>query len=378
MDFIDLKTQLERIRPEVDAAIARVLDHGKFIMGPEVAELEALLADAAKSKHCLGCSNGTDALVLALRSLEIGPGDAVIVPSFTFAATAESVVLVGATPIFVDVEKTSYNLDVKQFEAAVGMAEQKGLNPRAVIAVDLFGLPADYDVLVPMAEKLGITVIADAAQSFGAQDTSGPVGSRAPLSTTSFFPAKPLGCYGDGGAVFTDDDDLLDKLRSIRVHGKGSDKYENIRIGLNARLDTLQAAILLPKARILPDEIKVRNVVAKRYNELLNEVVHTPVVADGKISAWAQYTIEVDPVLRPSLIQHLKDQGIPTAVYYPIPLHRQKAYSHYPVVEGNLKVTDALSQSVMSLPMHPYLTEDSQVMIAGVVTEFISQQRQAS
>lgn len=353
--FIDLQAQQRRLGDRVEKAIARVLAHGRYILGPEVPELERQLAAFCGAKHVVGCSNGTDALVLALRAKGVGPGDAVLVPSFTFAATAETVALVGATPVFLDVAEDSFNLDPHGIEAGLAAAKTAGLQARGIIAVDLFGQPADYNTLAKLAADNGLWLIDDAAQSFGAMRDGRKVGTLADITTTSFFPAKPLGCYGDGGAVFTDDDDIAALLRSLRVHGQGSDKYDNVRIGINGRLDTMQAAILLEKLAIFPDEIAARDRIARRYNELLEDVAIVPRLDRGASSVWAQYTLRLHGRKRDAVARALAAQGVPTAVYYPMPLHRQTAYRHYPVAGNGLPACDRLAKEVISLPMHPYL-----------------------
>lgn len=374
MEFIDLKTQLQELRPEVDRAISKVLDHGQFILGPEVQELEKELADFANVPNCITCANGTDALVLALRALGIGRGDAVIVPTFTFAATAESVCNAGATPIFVDVQSDTYNIDPESIETAIETAIQNQLTPRAIISVDLFGLPADYARLSELAKAHNLKLIADAAQSFGAKAYEKPVGSLANVTTTSFFPAKPLGCYGDGGAVFTQDQEVANQIKSLRVHGKGADKYDNISIGYNSRLDTLQAAILLVKLSRLTSEIAKKDVVAKQYSqrlsEKLSEVLTTPNVINSSKSAWAQYTVQCDPKHRQAVTAFLKDKGIPTAIYYPTPLHKSTAYKHYPKAGATLPNADLLAQSVFSLPMHAYLSDENIDLVVSTLEAF--------
>lgn len=363
MQFIDLKAQQARIRGRVDAAIARVLDHGGYIMGPEVKELETRLAAYAGVGHAVSCASGTDALLMALMVKGIGPGDAVLVPTFTFAATAEVVALLGATPVFVDILADTYNMDPGGLAAAVAEARRLGLAPRGVIPVDLFGQPADYAAIHAAAAREGLFVIADAAQSFGATLDGRRVGTLAEITATSFFPAKPLGCYGDGGAVFTDSDEIAETLRSIRVHGKGGHKYDNVRVGLNARLDTLQAAVLLEKLAIFPDEVERRDAVARRYAEGLAGLA-TPVVMAGATSVWAQYTIRFDD--RDAMAAGLKDAGIPTAVYYPLPLHRQTAFASHPTAPGGLPRAEAAAGQVLSLPMHPYLeTAEQDTVIAA-------------
>jgi len=362
--FIDLAEQRRRIAPEIDAAIAAVLDHGKFIMGPEVARLEAELCDFTGAIHAVSCASGTDALVLALLAHGVGPGDAVVVPTFTFAATAEAVALLGATPVFADIDAVSFNVDPVSVEAALGVAVDAGLHPVGIIPVDLFGLPADYDAIAKIAAANDLWVLADAAQSLGGSLGVGRVGTLAPVTTTSFFPAKPLGCYGDGGAVFCADDAYDRVLRSLRVHGQGSDKYDNVRIGINGRIDTLQAAILLVKLGVFPGEIVARQQVAGRYAELLAEVVQTPTVPEGSVSAWAQYTVRV--ANRDNVAVALKDAGIPTAVYYPRPLHQQTAYRGFPTAP-QMGESERAAGEVLSLPMHPYLEAASQERVADAL-----------
>lgn len=371
MQFIDLGAQRERIRDRLKAAIDKVVNEGRYILGPEVAEFENKLAAYVGVKHVVACANGTDALLLPLYANGIGPGDAVFVPSFTFAATAEVVALAKAEPVFVDVDADTYNIDIASLEAAIAMVKAEGrLKPKAIIPVDLFGLPADLDAVAAVAKREGLFVLADAAQSFGATYKGKPVGTQALATTTSFFPAKPLGCYGDGGAVFTDDDQLADVMRSIRVHGQGTDKYDNIRIGMTGRLDTIQAAVLLEKLKIFRDEIDARNRVAARYAEGLKDVAIVPEVPSGYGSVWAQYTIRV--ANRDALGAVLQSRGVPTAIYYPKPLHRQGAYKHYPVAGNGLPVTEKLSAEVISLPMHPYLDEAAQTRVIAAVREALS------
>jgi dTDP-4-amino-4,6-dideoxygalactose transaminase len=336
-------------------------------MGPEVRALEAELAAFSGAKHVVTCASGTDALVLPLRGRGIGPGDAVICPSFTFCATAEVAVLVGATPVFVDVNEETFNIDANGIAAAVDAAKAAGLTPKAVIPVDLFGLPANHDAVNAAAKAFGLFVIDDAAQGFGGVYKGRRLGNLAGATSTSFFPAKPLGCYGDGGAVMTDDADLADAMRSIRIHGQGSDKYDNVRIGLASRLDTIQAAVLLEKLKIFPDEIDARNKVAARYAAGLADVCAVPVVPDGLTSVWAQYTIRVSGGRRAAFADALKADGVPTAIYYPIPLHRQQAYKQFPVGKAGLAVSDKLADEVISLPMHAYLEPDTQDRIIEAV-----------
>lgn len=352
--FIDLQAQQKRIRPQLDRAIQKVLNHGHYIMGPEVGELEKELSSFCGANHVITCANGTDALSLALMVYEIGPGDAVFVPSFTFAATAEVVCLRGATPVFVDVDKNTYNMDDQSLLRGLEVAKSKNLRPAGVIAVDLFGQPADYDRINAIASEHDLWVIDDAAQSFGATYKGRKVGTLADITTTSFFPAKPLGCYGDGGAIFTKDENIAHKLRSLRVHGQGEDKYDNVRIGTNSRLDTIQAAILLEKLKIFPSEIEARQRLANHYHEQLKGKVKTPILLEGCTSTWAQYTVQCsDGSSREAMRQSWEKQGIPTVVYYAKPLHQQKAYQDYPR-SGDLCISGALSSTVLSLPMHGY------------------------
>jgi len=382
MNFIDLQAQRQRIAPEIDAAIARVLSTCGFIMGPEVTNFEKALAAFAGAKHALGCANGTDALLIPLRAWNIGPGDAVFVPSFTFVASAEVAPLVGASPVFVDVLPETYNMDPASLEAAIEAVKREGkLNPRAVIAVDLFGQPADYPAISAIAKRHGLKLIADQAQGFGCT-----LDGRQPLhwadaATASFFPAKPLGCYGDGGAVLTNDDSLAGLIDSIRIHGKASaedmaakkydndPRYLNMRVGVNSRLDALQAAILSEKLKIYPDELKKRDAIAQRYSEGLDGYVRrVPTVIKGGFSNWAQYTIEHDN--RDGLIAHLKAHGVPTAIYYPIPIHMQDVYAVYPKAPGGLPVTEDIRSRVMSLPMHPYLSQADQDKVIDAIRGF--------
>jgi dTDP-4-amino-4,6-dideoxygalactose transaminase len=358
--FIDVAAQRRRLGGAIDAAIARVLGHCQFILGPEVRAFEAELAKFCGARHAVTCASGTDALVLALRARGIGRGDAVICPSFTFCATAEVAALVGATPIFVDVDAATFNIDANRIAGAIATAKSAGLTPKAVIPVDLFGLAADHTAVATAAKAEGLFVLDDAAQAFGATFNNRRLGTFGHATATSFFPAKPLGCYGDGGAVLTDDDTMADVLRSLRMHGHGSDKYDNVRIGLASRLDTVQAAILIEKLKIFPDEIETRNRIARRYAEALGDVAIVPKVPPGSTSVWAQFTIRVAGGRRDRLAAALKAEGIPTAIYYPIPLHRQQAYKHYPVGEGGVAVSDRLAAEVISLPMHAYLDEPTQ------------------
>lgn len=368
ISFIDLAAQQARLRPALERSIARVLDEGQYIMGPQVAEFERGLSAFCGAKHSLSCANGTDALQLALMALNIKAGDAVFVPSFTFAATAEVVPLVNATPVFVDVLPDTFNMDPESLKRAISKARDSGLRPACVIPVDLFGLAADYDVLIDIARENGMKVIGDSAQGFGGVYKGKTTGSICDVTTTSFFPAKPLGCYGDGGAIFTDDDEMALLLDSLRVHGKGTHKYRNERIGLNSRLDTLQAAILIEKLAVYPEEIDTRQRVAERYSNALGNRFEVPFVPDGLKSVWAQYTLKTkDSAEREALQERAKKAGVPTVVYYPIPLHRQDAYKEFPQDPAGLTISEDLVGRVISLPMHPYLEADVQDRIIEAV-----------
>jgi len=379
--FIDLQAQRARLGQPLEDAILKVVRSGAYVMGPEIAEFERQMAAYGQAPYVLSCGSGTEALVLPLMAWEIGPGDAVFCPSFTFAATAEVMPLVGASPVFVDVLPDTYNLDPAKLDAAIEAVKAEGkLVPRAVIAVDLFGQPADYPAIAAVTRKHGLKLISDSAQGFGCTlDGQHPI-HWADVTTTSFFPAKPLGCYGDGGAVLCKDERLHDLLVSLRVHGQAvkSDlvgrtfdhdpKYLNLRIGMNSRMDTIQAAVLLQKLTIFDDEIRARNLVADRYAQGLADVVTVPKVIDGGVSVWAQYTIETPD--RDGLAAHLKSQDIPSAVYYPIPIHKQDVYSVYPA-PGGLPVTEAKSHVVMSLPMHPYLKPDDQDQVIAAIRAYV-------
>jgi dTDP-4-amino-4,6-dideoxygalactose transaminase len=367
--FIDLAAQQMRIRPRLESAIGRVLDEGNYVMGPQVKQFERELATFCGAKHALCCANGTDALSLALMALQVKAGDAIFVPSFTFAATAEVVPLVGGTPIFVDVLPDTFNLDVESLKRAIAFAKSEGLKPKAVIPVDLFGLPADFDAILPIARENGMKLIDDAAQGFGAGYYGRTVGSIGDITTTSFFPAKPLGCYGDGGAVLTDDDELAVLIDSYRVHGKGTHKYDNERIGMNSRLDTLQAAILIEKLAIFRDEIERREQAARRYTDGLCESFDTPVVPNGLRSTWAQYTVKTKSAAeRASVQQKARHAGIPTAIYYPIPLHEQTAFRDFPRDPQGLAVSNDLAKRVISLPMHPYIDARAQASVIEAIS----------
>lgn len=370
--LIDVQAHRALIGEEIDQGIARVVAHGKWIMGPEVAQLEGALVDwiGDETVQAISCANGTDALVLAAQALGLQPGQAVVCPSFTFIATAEAVAALGGVPVFADVGYDDFNLDPASTIEAIARATDQGLDVVGIIAVDLFGQPADYVSLRAIARDSGCWLIADAAQSFGASRDGERVGSMADVTTTSFFPAKPLGCYGDGGAVFTARADLAETLRSLRVHGKGSDKYDNVLIGQNSRLDTIQAAILLPKLAILAKELEDRQRVAERYAEALGAACVTPQLASGVQSAWAQYTIRCEG--RDGLRQVLSDAGIGNAVYYPTPLHQQTAYRRFHVNGVDLPVSESLSTTVLSLPMFPYLSASDQSVAIGECMPYLT------
>lgn len=366
IDFIDLKTQQARIKPQLDKAIANVLSHGRYILGPEVSELETQLATFGEAKHALGCANGTDALLLPLMGWRIPRGVAVFCPSFTYCATVEVIALMGAIPIYVDIDRDTYNMCPDSLRKAIESVKADGeITPWGVISVDLFGQCADYNRLTPIVREHGLKFIADSAQGFGSTLNGKHPLHYADVATTSFFPAKPLGCYGDGGAVLTNDKAQLDIMNSLHVHGMGTDKYDNVQVGLNSRLDSLQAAILLEKIAIFEDEIKARNKIANRYIEgLKGHVARTPIVLDGVTSTWAQFTIEVEDPDRFGAT--LRENDIPSARYYPRPVHKQSAYKHYPCGAGGMTNTEDAMTKVIALPMHPYLDENTQDKIIEV------------
>ncbi len=368
LPFIDLQAQRARIGSAIDAGLLRVAAHGHYIMGPEIKTLEDDLTAFCGAKHCITVANGTEALAMPLMAKGLRPGDAVFVPSFTFAATAEVVAWLGAVPVFVDVDAETFNMDPVSLEAGISVAKAKGLKPTAIIPVDLFGQAADYDAIEPIANAHGLWIMSDAAQSYGGAYKGRKIGTIGLVTATSFFPSKPLGCYGDGGAIFTDDDEMAAILKSLRVHGQGSDKYDNVRIGLNARLDTMQAAVLIEKLKILGDEIEARNHIAARYSEALSQSVPVPRIAEGRYSAWAQYTIRVPAERRAAIGAALKEQGVPTMIYYPKPLHLQTAYKHFPLAGNGLPTSERLAKEVLSLPMHPYLDDASQDRVIDALT----------
>ena len=383
MQFIDLAAQQERIRERIEANIAAVLDHGKYIMGPEIQSLEEKLAQYVGVKRAISCASGTDALLLALMVYEIGPGDAIFTTPFTFIATGEVISLLGATPVFVDIDPQTFNMDPSKLEPAIQAILDNeasdppiarsdiALVPKGIIAVDLFGLPADYDNLNAIAGQHGLFVLEDAAQSFGAEYKGKRACNLTEIGCTSFFPAKPLGCYGDGGMCFTDNENLYETIQSLRVHGKGTHKYDNVRIGMNGRMDTLQAAVLLAKFDIFPEEIELRQQVARQYTRLLNQqaVVQAPMVPEEMKSAWAQYSVLAkDETHRTQLQSTLKEAGIPTAIYYPKPLHLQTAFKSLGYKEGDFPISEDFSNRIFSLPMHPYLSNSDQEIIAKILS----------
>lgn len=379
MEFIDLKAQYEALKEKINENIQRVLDDGHYIMGKEVKELEEKLATYVGRKYCATCANGTDALTIAMKVLDIKAGDAVFVPTFTFYSTAEIVSLEGATPVFVDVDERTFNIDVEKLEKAINqVVTENKLIPKAIIPVDLFGQPAKFPEIEKIAKKHNLYIIEDGAQGFGGEINGKKACSFGNISTTSFFPAKPLGCYGDGGAVFTDDEEMYKKILSIRVHGKGSFKYDNIRVGMNSRLDTIQAAILLPKLEAFENyELNDRNKFASLYTEKLKNKVNTPLVPNGYLSSWAQYTLILETEEeREYLKEKLNENGIPTMVYYPIPLHKQIVYKEYNFNLEDLKVAEKLSKCVLSLPMHPYMTEEQVEQISNLVIKIVENYRQ--
>ena len=371
MPFIDLKAQFRVIEPQVRSAIDRVLTHGKFIMGPEVEELEERLASFTKVKYVISCSSGTDALLMPLMAWDIRPGDAVFTSTFTFIATAEVISLLGATPVFVDIDPHTFNLDPAKLEEAVLRVKREGrLRARCVIPVDLFGLPADYGAIESLARREGLKILEDAAQSFGARYQNQRTGNLGDAAGMSFFPAKPLGAYGDAGAVFTNSADIAERVRSIRIHGKGTDKYDNVRVGLNARVDTLQAAILLAKLSVFETELVNRQRVATRYTKKIGGLVELQHIPTKTQSAWAQFAVLTEQ--RDVLKDYLKSQGVPSMIYYPKPLHRQTTFAHLNYSEGDLPVSEWISKRILSLPMHPYLKDDEVDEIADAITSFFA------
>lgn len=367
IEFIDLHAQRRHIGPRMEAAIMTVVNEGNYILGPQVEKFEQELAAFCGAKHVIGTANGTDAIGICLMTLGLRPGDAVICPAFTFAATAEAVAWLGATPVFAEIDPVTYNLDPSSLALALETATRAKLRPRAVIAVDLFGQTADYDPIEAFCKAHGLALICDSAQGFGATYKGRHAGTIGDFTTASFFPAKPLGCYGDGGAILTNSDAHAEVIRSLRFHGKGDHKYKHVRIGMNSRLDTLQAAVLLEKLSVFREEIAKRQIVAARYTSALSDIVVTPHVMADCISVWAQYTIRVPAAHRQAIMDGLKDKGIPTTVYYPRPLNHQEAYARFPVAGNGLPHSDQAAQEVLSLPMHPYLDEATQDRIISAV-----------
>ena len=375
MQFRDLKTQYTVLKDEMDKAILDVVASGAFVMGPKIKEMETAFAEYVGAKHCVACNSGTDALLLALKAWDVKEGDAVFVPSFTFFASAEVIAMQGATPVFVDVDRDTFNICVADLERKIEQTLKAGkLKPRVIIAVDLFGLPADFKAIRMIAEKYNLYVLEDGAQGFGGRIGEQKACTFGDISTTSFFPAKPVGCYGDGGAVFTDNDEWAALIESYHIHGKGSDRYDNVRIGMNSRMDSIQAAVLLVKLKAFADhELVDINKVSARYTEKLKDIVKTPIVPEGFYSSWAQYTLQVEnKEVRNGLQVALKALDIPTAIYYPIPMHRQTAFNYLNINDNLCPVSDLLADTVISLPIHPYLTEKDQDMICEAVSNYLT------
>ena len=375
MQFRDLKTQYTVLKDEMDKAILDVVASGAFVMGPKIKEMETAFAEYVGAKHCVACNSGTDALLLALKAWDVKEGDAVFVPSFTFFASAEVIAMQGATPVFVDVDRDTFNICVADLERKIEQTLKAGkLKPRVIIAVDLFGLPADFKAIRKIAEKYNLYVLEDGAQGFGGRIGEQKACTFGDISTTSFFPAKPVGCYGDGGAVFTDNDEWAALIESYHIHGKGSDRYDNVRIGMNSRMDSIQAAVLLVKLKAFADhELVDINKVSARYTEKLKDIVKTPIVPEGFYSSWAQYTLQVEnKEVRNGLQAALKALDIPTAIYYPIPMHRQTAFNYLNVNDNLCPISDQLADTVISLPIHPYLTEKDQDMICEAVCNYLT------
>lgn len=374
--FIDLAAQQARLRGQIDTRIQKVLDRGDYIMGREVGELETALSERLGGTHVISCSSGTDALILGLLGLKVRPGDGIIVPSFTFAASAESIAVLGASPVFAEVEEASFNLDPALLEDALEAGKKAGLNMVGIMAIGLFGQPANLPAIAAFAAQNGLWLLDDAAQSFGASWADKPVGQFGEVTATSFFPAKPLGCYGDGGAVFTKDEKIAEIVRSCRVHGQGFDKYENVNIGMTARLDTMQAAILLAKLEIFDDELAKRQQVAEIYQKLLDDVAQAPQLAPSATSSWAQYVIRLPRETDREAVQAaMREQGVPTAIYYPRPMHTQPIYTRYPVTLSGLSLTEKLAHDVLALPMHPYLEKQTQIQIVAALQNALEAQK---
>ena len=375
MQFRDLKTQYTLLKDEMDKAILDVVASGSFVMGPKIKEMETAFAEYVGAKHCVACNSGTDALLLALKAWDVKEGDAVFVPSFTFFASAEVIAMQGATPVFVDVDRDTFNICVADLERKIEQTLKAGkLKPRVIIAVDLFGLPADFKAIRKIAKKYNLYVLEDGAQGFGGRIGEQKACTFGDISTTSFFPAKPVGCYGDGGAVFTDNDEWAALIESYHIHGKGSDRYDNVRIGMNSRMDSIQAAVLLVKLKAFAEhELEDINMVSSRYTEKLKDIVKTPIVPEGFYSSWAQYTLQVEnKEVRNGLQVALKALDIPTAIYYPIPMHRQTAFNYLNINDNLCPISDQLADTVISLPIHPYLTEKDQDMICEAVCNYLT------
>ena len=375
MQFRDLKTQYTVLKDEMDKAILDVVASGAFVMGPKIKEMETAFAEYVGAKHCVACNSGTDALLLALKAWDVKESDAVFVPSFTFFASAEVIAMQGATPVFVDVDRDTYNICMADLERKIEQTMKAGkLKPRVIIAVDLFGLPADFKAIRKIAEKYNLYVLEDGAQGFGGRIGEQKACTFGDISTTSFFPAKPVGCYGDGGAVFTDNDEWAALIESYHIHGKGSDRYDNVRIGMNSRMDSIQAAVLLVKLKAFAEhELEDINMVSSRYTEKLKDIVKTPIVPEGFYSSWAQYTLQVEnKEVRNGLQVALKALDIPTAIYYPIPMHRQTAFNYLNINDNLCPISDQLADTVISLPIHPYLTEKDQDMICEAVCNYLT------
>ena len=375
MQFRDLKTQYTVLKDEMDKAILDVVASGAFVMGPKIKEMETAFAEYVEAKHCVACNSGTDALLFALKAWDVKEGDAVFVPSFTFFASAEVIAMQGATPVFVDVDRDTFNICVADLERKIEQTLKAGkLKPRVIIAVDLFGLPADFKAIRKIAEKYNLYVLEDGAQGFGGRIGEQKACTFGDISTTSFFPAKPVGCYGDGGAVFTDNDEWAALIESYHIHGKGSDRYDNVRIGMNSRMDSIQAAVLLVKLKAFAEhELEGINKVSARYTEKLKDIVKTPIVPEGFYSSWAQYTLQVEnKEVRNGLQAALKALEIPTAIYYPIPMHRQTAFNYLNINDNLCPISDQLADTVISLPIHPYLTEKDQDMICEAVRNYLT------
>lgn len=368
MQFIDLNRQYDRVGDKIQKRMQRVIESKQFIMGPEIGELEKMLAEFAGTKYAITCASGTDALVLPLMAYDIKENDAVFVSSFTFFASGESISFVGGTPVFVDSDET-FNMDTKKLELAIEKTIAEGkLTPRGIIAVDIFGLPADYDEITRIAKKYNLFILEDTAQGFGGVYKGKRTGSFGDVAATSFFPAKPLGCYGDGGAIFTDNDELAEKILSLRVHGQGTSRYDNVRIGMNGRMDTLQAAVVIPKLEIFPDELEKRDVIAHKYMDKLKDYYRIPVIPQECTSAWAQFTLVAkDEAHRDKIVKEMKAQDIPIMVYYPLPLHLQTAYKELGYQWGDLPVCEEFSKKVFSIPMHPYLTDEEITLITDAL-----------